>query len=45
MAVFHYLKSGGDRNRMEPDLSQRCTIKNKSKEYSVQCSKGNSYRK
>lgn len=36
MAVFHYLKSGGDRNRMEPDLSQRCTIKNKSREYSVQ---------
>lgn len=45
MAICHYLKSGGDRNRMESDLSQRCTVKNKSREYSVQCSKGNFYRK
>lgn len=30
----------GDTDKMEPDLSQRRTVKNKSREYSVQCSKG-----
>lgn len=35
MAVFHHLKSGGDRKKIEPDLSQRCRVKNKSREYSV----------
>lgn len=40
MAVFHYLKSGGDRKKIEPDLSQRCRVKNKSREYSVQLQQG-----
>lgn len=26
MAAFHYLKSCGGRKKMEPDLSQRCTV-------------------
>ena len=32
----------GATKKMEPDLSQRCTVKSKKREYSVQCSKGNS---
>lgn len=40
-------ESGGGRGqgatkKMEPDLPQRCTVKCKKREYSVQCSKGNS---
>lgn len=31
----------GATKKMEPDLSQRCTVKSKKSEYSVQCSNGN----